>query len=51
MEKAEERRPVVYVHELDPAANTYAVNGIHHARLKARVPFPVDIDPAGIDRL
>ncbi|MFC9326737.1 hypothetical protein [Kitasatospora sp. NPDC057015] len=51
MEKAEGRRPVVYVYELDPATDTYAVNGIHHGRLKVGAPFPVDIDLTEIDRL
>ncbi|MFD0261292.1 Uma2 family endonuclease [Kitasatospora indigofera] len=50
VEKAEGRRPVVYVYELDPATDTYAVNGIHHDRLKVGVPFPVDIDLTEIDR-
>ncbi|MFF1873827.1 hypothetical protein [Kitasatospora herbaricolor] len=49
-EKAGGRRPVVYVYELDPVADTYAVNGIHHDRLKAGVPFLVDIDLTEIDR-
>ncbi|MER5944827.1 Uma2 family endonuclease [Streptomyces sp. NPDC001904] len=36
--------PVVYVYELDPATNSYAVTGIHHDRLKVTVPFTLDID-------
>ncbi|MZD06727.1 Uma2 family endonuclease [Streptomyces sp. SID5785] len=44
--RVEEREgePVVYVYELDPATNTYAVTGIHHDRLKVGVPFPLDIE-------
>ncbi|GAA4616411.1 hypothetical protein GCM10023195_72970 [Actinoallomurus liliacearum] len=37
-------RPVVYVHELDPATATYALTGIHHGKLSVPVPFPIDID-------
>ncbi len=39
-----EGRAVVYVYELDPATNVYALSGIHHARLTLGVPFPIDID-------
>lgn len=42
--------PVVYVYELDPATNTYAVTGIHHNRLKVDVPFAVEIDLTDVDR-
>ncbi|GAA2152828.1 Uma2 family endonuclease [Kitasatospora kazusensis] len=51
VEKAEGRRPVVYVFELDPATRTYVVTGIHHDRLKVGVPFAVDIDLTEIDQL
>lgn len=51
VEKAEGRRPVVYVFELDPATMTYAVTGVHHDRLKVGVPFAVDIDLTEIDQL
>ncbi|MBW1604399.1 Uma2 family endonuclease [Streptomyces sp. JJ66] len=43
-------RPVVYVHELDPAPRTYALTGIHHDELKLTVPFTVQIDLTAIDR-
>lgn len=36
--------PVVRVYELDPVSKAYALTGIHHDRLKAGVPFPIDID-------
>ncbi len=39
-------KPVVYVYELDPATNAYAITGIHHDRLKLTVPFTLDIDLA-----
>ncbi|GAA2062149.1 Uma2 family endonuclease [Streptomyces albiaxialis] len=40
----DEGRTVVYVFELEPATKTYAVTGIHHARLKISEPFPLDVD-------
>ncbi|MFE9093682.1 Uma2 family endonuclease [Streptomyces sp. NPDC007264] len=42
--------PVVYVYELDPATNSYAVTGIHHHRLELTEPFPVDIDLTAVNR-
>ncbi|MFF1460049.1 Uma2 family endonuclease [Streptomyces sp. NPDC058330] len=39
-----DRHPVVRVYELDPVTTSYALTGIHHDRLKASVPFPVDVD-------
>ncbi|MET9916777.1 Uma2 family endonuclease [Streptomyces sp. NPDC006435] len=39
-----DNHPVVRVYELDPVSGTYALTGIHHARLKTAVPFPVDVD-------
>ncbi|MDH6131873.1 Uma2 family endonuclease [Kitasatospora sp. MAA4] len=51
VEKAEGRRPVVYVFELEPATSTYVVTGIHHDRLKTGVPFTIDIDLTAIDQL
>ncbi|MFE7109323.1 Uma2 family endonuclease [Streptomyces sp. NPDC057575] len=39
-----DRHPVVRVYELDPVSKAYALTGIHHDRLKASVPFPIDID-------
>src|SRR5690606_15346182 len=40
--------PVVYIYEIDPATKTYFLTGIHHARLTASAPFPVDIDLAEV---
>lgn len=51
VEKAEGRRPVVYVYELDTMTQTYVPSGIHHERLKVPVPFTIDIDLTEIDRL
>ena len=42
---------MVYVYELDPATQSYAVTGIYHDRLKLTVPFEIDIDLSEIDRL
>ncbi len=42
--------PVVYVYELDPATKAYALTGIFHDRLKATVPFEIDIDLTAINR-
>ncbi|MEE1771710.1 Uma2 family endonuclease [Streptomyces sp. JV185] len=39
-----DNHPVVRVYELDPVSKAYALTGIHHDRLKASVPFPIDID-------
>ena len=36
-------QPVVYVYEIDPATQTYALTGIFHDRLKITVPFAIDI--------
>ncbi|MFF7676076.1 Uma2 family endonuclease [Actinacidiphila glaucinigra] len=47
----EGRLPVVYVFEREPATGAYVATGIHHDRLKVSVPFAVDIDLGGIDRL
>ncbi|WP_216915287.1 Uma2 family endonuclease [Nocardia noduli] len=44
-------RPVVYVYERDPATSVYALTGIHHDRLESSVPFAMEIDLTGIDRL
>ncbi|MEV5706851.1 Uma2 family endonuclease [Actinoallomurus sp. NPDC052274] len=44
-------RPTVYVYELDPATDSYALTGIHHDRLKLTVPFDLDIDLTEVDRL
>ncbi|HEU5031697.1 MAG TPA: Uma2 family endonuclease [Spirillospora sp.] len=42
-------RTVVYVYEIDPASGDYFLTGIHHDRLKATVPFDIEIDLAAID--
>ena len=39
-----ENKPVGCVYELDPATKAYALTGIHHARLRVPVPFPIDIE-------
>ncbi|GAA2707634.1 MULTISPECIES: Uma2 family endonuclease [Streptomyces] len=44
-------RPVVHTYELDPEARAYVPTGVHRGRLKTTVPFDVDIDLTGIDRL
>ncbi len=44
VEDGGEGKPVVYVYELDPATETYAVKGIFRDRLKLDVPFPIDIN-------
>ncbi|SOD64698.1 Putative restriction endonuclease [Streptomyces zhaozhouensis] len=40
----ENDRPVVFVHELEPATGVYVPTGIHREQLKLTVPFPLDID-------
>ncbi|MEU6739555.1 Uma2 family endonuclease [Streptosporangium sandarakinum] len=42
--ESKDGRPVVYVHELDPATGVYGLTGIHHGHLTVPVPFPIDID-------
>ncbi|WP_280304615.1 Uma2 family endonuclease [Nocardia neocaledoniensis] len=37
-------RAVVYSYELDPATQKYTPVGIHHDRLRAGVPFDIDLD-------
>ena len=37
-------RAVVYTFELEPATGAYTSTGIFHQRMKAEVPFPVDLD-------
>jgi Uma2 family endonuclease len=44
-------RPTVYVFELEPATRCYAPTGIYHDRLKLSLPFEIDIDLTGIDKL
>ena len=43
-------KPVVYVYELDPATKAYALNGIHHGKLSAPVPFEITIDLDALPR-
>ncbi|RSO37508.1 hypothetical protein DMH15_18265 [Streptomyces sp. WAC 06725] len=50
VEEGSEGLPVVYVHELDPAARAYVPTGIHRNRLKLAEPFAIDIDLTAIDR-
>ncbi|MDT3397301.1 Uma2 family endonuclease [Streptomyces sp. B1866] len=40
--------PVVHVFEREPTTRAYVATGIHRERLKASVPFPVDIDLTAI---
>jgi len=35
---------IVYIYELDPASNTYALTGIFHDRVKVNVPFDINLD-------
>lgn len=44
----EDRRPVVYVYELDPATRIYVPTGIYHDKLSVRIPFPVELDLTGL---
>lgn len=44
-------KPAVYAYELDPATGAYAPGGIHRDRVRAGVPYDVDIDLSAIDRL
>jgi Uma2 family endonuclease len=41
-------RAVAYTFELEPATVTYAPTGIFHGRIKADVPFAIDVDLAAI---
>ncbi|MFI1730535.1 Uma2 family endonuclease [Streptomyces acidicola] len=49
-EHEDEGLPVVYAYELDPATESYALTGIFHDRLKATVPFDIEIDLTAINR-
>ncbi|WP_372412138.1 Uma2 family endonuclease [Streptomyces luteireticuli] len=40
----EDGSPAVHIYELDVVTRSYVATGIHRGRLKASVPFPVDID-------
>lgn len=42
-------RPTAYSYELDPATRAYVPTGIHHGRLTASWPFPIDIDLDAIE--
>jgi Uma2 family endonuclease len=46
-----DKRPAVYVYELDPATRAYALTGIHHDRLVLTLPFDIDIDLTELDKL
>ncbi|WP_084724508.1 Uma2 family endonuclease [Streptacidiphilus melanogenes] len=48
---AGENRPVLSTYQLDPDKRSYELTGIHHDRLVLDVPFPIDIDLTGIDKL
>ncbi|MBA9006581.1 hypothetical protein HNR21_005463 [Actinomadura cellulosilytica] len=41
---------MVYVYELDPATECYALTGIHHDRLKVSVPYDIEIDLTRVGR-
>ncbi|QNP71508.1 Uma2 family endonuclease [Streptomyces roseirectus] len=40
----EDGAPTVHAYELDAMTSTYVPTGIHRERLKATVPFPLDLD-------
>ncbi|WP_433205010.1 Uma2 family endonuclease [Dactylosporangium sp. CS-047395] len=42
---------IVYIYELDPASNAYALTGIFHDRVKVNVPFDIDLDLTEIRHL
>ncbi|WP_067463008.1 Uma2 family endonuclease [Actinomadura macra] len=46
----EDGETVVYVYELDPATNVYALTGIHRGTLKVTVPFDIEIDLTAVGR-
>lgn len=50
-EDAETERPMVYVHEWDPASGTYALTGVHREELTVQVPYRITVDLTGIDHL
>jgi len=47
----EQRKPVLYTHELAPATQTYAPTGVHRGTIKLELPYPIEIDFSEIDRL
>ncbi|GAA3615795.1 Uma2 family endonuclease [Kineosporia mesophila] len=47
----EDGKPVVYVHELDPATTSYRLTGVHRERLVLTEPFDIDIDLTAMDRI
>lgn len=42
--------PVVHSYELDDTTRAYVATGIHRERVKAAVPFELDIDLGGLVR-
>lgn len=42
---------IVYIYELDPASNAYALTGIFHDRVKVNVPFDINVDLTEIQQL
>ncbi|MEU2154809.1 Uma2 family endonuclease [Streptomyces sp. NPDC019396] len=47
----EDEQPVIHVYELDRESRVYVLTGTFRDRLKVSVPFDIDIDLSGIDRL
>ncbi|MFJ1587078.1 Uma2 family endonuclease [Streptomyces sp. NPDC088197] len=50
-EDTETERPMVYVHEWDPASHSYALTGVHREELTVQVPYRINVDLTGIDHL
>ncbi|WP_254715194.1 Uma2 family endonuclease [Actinomadura sp. NAK00032] len=46
----DEGRTIVYVYELEPASDAYALTGIHHDQLKVTVPFDIEIDLTAVGK-
>lgn len=36
--------PVIFTYRLDPTTKSYVATGVHHDRLEAGEPFPVNLD-------
>ncbi|MGK5500380.1 Uma2 family endonuclease [Streptomyces sp. URMC 125] len=51
VEEGARHRPVVHVHLLDPATGAYTLTGVHEDRLTLTVPYGIDIDLNGTDRM
>jgi Uma2 family endonuclease len=49
VEQDEAGKAVVYAYELDPATQQYVPTGIHHDRITASWPFPIEIDLTRIE--